>query len=256
MRIHKLPLVAGAIAALSVLAACAQESRPATPDLGVVSPALQQYRDRIVEGDLWQRPQLSARDRSVVTIAALIAGNKTVELPAQLSRALDNGVTPAELSEMITHLAFYSGWSDAVAAVTVIKDVFKKRGIGPDQLPPADPDLLPLDQATEAQRAANNEQNFGTVAPGVLEYTTDVLFRELWLRPGLAPRDRSLVTVSALVASGQVAQITYHLNRAMENGLTQEQASEALTQLAFYAGWPKVFSALPVVKDVFASRPQ
>jgi 4-carboxymuconolactone decarboxylase len=256
MRFHKLPLVAGAIAALSVLAACAQGSRPATPDLAVVSPALQQYRDRIVEGDLWQRPQLSARDRSVVTIAALIAGNKTVELPAQLSRALDNGVTPAELSEMITHLAFYSGWSDAVAAVTVTKDVFKKRGIGPDQLPPADPDLLPLDQATEAQRAANNEQNFGTVAPGVLEYTTDVLFRELWLRPGLAPRDRSLVTVSALVASGQVAQITYHLNRAMENGLTQEQASEALTQLAFYAGWPKVFSALPVVKDVFASRPQ
>jgi 4-carboxymuconolactone decarboxylase len=256
MRFHKLPLVAGAIAALSVLAACAQGSRPATPDLAVVSPALQQYRDRIVEGDLWQRPQLSARDRSVVTVAALIAGNKTVELPAQLSRALDNGVTPAELSEMITHLAFYSGWSDAVAAVTVTNDVFEKRGIGPDQLPPADPDLLPLDQATEAQRAANNEQNFGTVAPGVLEYTTDVLFRELWLRPGLAPRDRSLVTVSALVASGQVAQITYHLNRAMENGLTQEQASEALTQLAFYAGWPKVFSALPVVKDVFASRPQ
>jgi 4-carboxymuconolactone decarboxylase len=89
----------------------------------------------------------------------------------------------------------------------------------------------------------------------VLQYTTDVLFRDLWLRPGLAPRARGLVTVSALVTSGQVAQITYHLNRAMENGLTQEQASEALVQLAFYAGWPKVFSALPVVKDVFASRP-
>jgi 4-carboxymuconolactone decarboxylase len=256
MRIHKLPLVAGAIAALSVLAACAQGSRPAAPDLGAVSPALQQYRDRIVEGDLWQRPQLSGRDRSVVTVAALIAGSNAVELPAQLGRALDNGVTPAELSEMITHLAFYSGWSNAVSAVTVTKDVFEERGIGPDQLPPADPELLPLDQATEAQRAANNEQNFGTVAPGVLQYTTDVLFRDLWLRPGLAPRDRSLVTVSALVASGQVAQITYHLNRAMENGLTQEQASEALTQLAFYTGWPKVFSALPVVKDVFGSRPK
>jgi 4-carboxymuconolactone decarboxylase len=70
----------------------------------------------------------------------------------------------------------------------------------------------------------------------------------------LAPRDRSLVTVSALVACGQVAQITYHLNRAMDNGLTEAQASESLTQLAFYAGWPKVFSALPVVKDVFDAR--
>jgi 4-carboxymuconolactone decarboxylase len=63
-----------------------------------------------------------------------------------------------------------------------------------------------------------------------------------------------MVTVSALVASGQTAQITYHLNRAMDNGLTQEQAGEMLTQLAFYAGWPNVFSAMPVFKDVFARR--
>ncbi|MDI9682908.1 carboxymuconolactone decarboxylase family protein, partial [Burkholderia cenocepacia] len=92
------------------------------------------------------------------------------------------------------------------------------------------------------------------VAPGVVEYTTDALFRDLWLRPGLAPRDRSLVTVSALVANGQVAQIPYHLNRAMDNGLTQAEASEGLTQLAFYAGWPNVFSAMPVFKDVFSRR--
>jgi 4-carboxymuconolactone decarboxylase len=70
----------------------------------------------------------------------------------------------------------------------------------------------------------------------------------------LAPRDRSLVTVSALVASGQVAQISYHLNRAMDNGLTQRQASEVLTHPAFYAGWPNVFSALPVVKEVLEKR--
>jgi 4-carboxymuconolactone decarboxylase len=81
------------------------------------------------------------------------------------------------------------------------------------------------------------------------------LFRELWLRPGLAPRERSMVTVTALVASGQTAQITYHLHRAMDNGLTESEAGEMLTQLAFYAGWPNVFSALPVFKDVFAKRP-
>ena len=106
----------------------------------------------------------------------------------------------------------------------------------------------------ESQRAATVEQNFGAVAPGVVQYTTDLLFRDLWLRPGLAARDRSLVTVSALVASGQVAQIPYHLNRAMDNGLTRTQASEVLTHLAFYAGWPTVFSALPVVKGVFETR--
>jgi 4-carboxymuconolactone decarboxylase len=73
-------------------------------------------------------------------------------------------------------------------------------------------------------------------------------------RPALAPRDRSLVTVSALIASGQNAQITYHLNRAMDNGLTKAQASEMLTQLAFYAGWPSVFSAIPVFKAAFEKR--
>jgi 4-carboxymuconolactone decarboxylase len=61
------------------------------------------------------------------------------------------------------------------------------------------------------------------------------------------------VTVAALVASGQTAQVTYHLNRAMDNGLTQAQASEALTQSAFYTGWPSVFFAMPVVNDVFES---
>ena len=62
------------------------------------------------------------------------------------------------------------------------------------------------------------------------------------------------MTVSALIASGQVAQIPYHLNRAMDNGLTQEQAAEVLTHLAFYVGWPNVFSALPVAKEVFDKR--
>src|SRR5687767_8867432 len=65
---------------------------------------------------------------------------------------------------------------------------------------------------------------------------------------------RGLVIVSALIASGQVAQVPYHLNRAMDNGLTQAQASEAITHLAFYVGWPNAFSALPVAKDVFEKR--
>ncbi len=171
-----------------------------------------------------------------------------------MNLALDNGVKASEISEMITHLAFYSGWGNAMSAVAVVKDVFARRGIKAEELLAASPKPLPLDEAAEAQRASRNEQQFGTVAPGVLQYTTEVLFRDLWLRPDLAPRDRSLVTVSSLVASGQVAQIPYHLNRAMDNGLTQAQASEVFTQLAFYAGWPNVFSALPIAKDVFEKR--
>ena len=231
--------------------------RPSTltlDDLRAVSPALEKYAQDRIDGDLWTRPGLSPRDRSIVTVAAFIARNQAIEMPRHVNLALDNGVKPGELSEIITHLAFYSGWANAMAAVAVTKDVFAQRRIAADQLPPASPKPLPLDETAEARRATGVAQNFGAVAPGIVQYTTDVLFKDLWLRPDLAPRDRSLVTVSALVASGQVAQIPYHLNRAMDNGLTREQASEALTHLAFYAGWPNAFSALPVFKDVFEKR--
>ena len=224
-------------------------------DTHIVAPALEKYTRGTLLGEVWKRPGLSARDRSIVTLAALIARNQTIEMAFYLNLALDNGVKPREISEIITHLAFYSGWANAMSAVAVAKDVFAARGIGADQLPAASPSLLPLNEAAEADRATRVGQQFGEVAPGVVQYTTDILFRDLWLRPDLAPRDRSLVTVSALIASGQVAQIPYHLNRAMDNGLTQSQAAEAITHLAFYVGWPNAMSALPVAKDVFEKRP-
>ncbi len=258
MKLPRWTLVAAALTTASMwTAACGQDNaaneRPSI-DVGTVSPALADYRDRIIESDLWQRPGLSARDRSVVTVAALIARNQTADMGAQMRTALDNGVTPGELSEIITHLAFYAGWPNAQSAVAAAEPVFAERGVDGADLPAADTELLPIDEQAEAQRRASVEQNYGGVSPGVEQYTTDVLFTDLWLRPDLAPRDRSLVTVSALVANGQVGQVTYHLGRAMDHGLTQEQAGEALTQLAFYAGWPNVFSALPVFRDVFASR--
>lgn len=225
-------------------------------DMRAVSPALERYAQERLFGEVWKRPGLSPRDRSVVTLAALIARNQTGEMPYYVNLALDHGVSPAEISEIITHLAFYSGWPNAMAAVAATKPVFAKRKIRSDQLPATSPRLLPLNEAAEADRATRVGEQFGTVSEGVVQYTTDILFRDLWLRPDLAPRDRSLVTVSALVASGQVAQVPYHLNRAMDNGLTQSQASEVLTHLAFYAGWPNVFSALPVAKDVFERRPR
>ncbi len=226
---------------------------PTRDDVRMVAPALEKYQEGALAG-LWKRDGLGPRDRSIVTISALIARNQTIEMRHYFNLALDNGVKPREISETITHLAFYSGWANGMAAVSVAKDVFAQRKIGTDQLPPASGPLLALDEAWEAERASRVEQQFGTVAPGVVQYTTDVLFRDLWLRPDLAPRDRSLVTISALIASGQVAQLTNHLNKAMDNGLTQAQAAEVITHLAFYAGWPNAFSALPVAKAVFEKR--
>jgi len=222
-------------------------------DVGLVSPALERYT-RGPLNELWKRPDLSPRDRSLVTVAVLIGRNQTSELSQYLNLALDNGLEPGEISEVLAHLAFYCGWPNAMAAAAVTQGVFSRRGIEAGRLPPAHAELLPVDEAAEARRAAGVQRDFGAVAPAVVQYTTDLLFRDLWLRPGLAPRDRSLVTVSALIAMGQAGVVSYHLNRAMDNGLTQAQASEVLTHLAFYAGWPNVFSALPVAKAVFEAR--
>jgi 4-carboxymuconolactone decarboxylase len=225
-------------------------------DIRGVAPALETYAREVIQGDLWKRSGLSRRDRSILTVAALIARNQTVELPYYLGLALDSGVKPSEISEIITHLAFYSGWANAMDAIPAARDVFKSRNVGTDQLAPASGPQLPLDEAAEKQRATRVGEQFGQITPSLVQYTADVLFRDLWLRPALAPRDRSLVTVSALIATGQVAQITYHLKRAMDNGLTREEAGELLGHLAFYAGWPNAFSAAPVIKDVIEKRPR
>ncbi|MCX4091811.1 carboxymuconolactone decarboxylase family protein [Nocardia sp. alder85J] len=225
-----------------------------TAEVRAVAPVLDRYSQSVLLGEVWKRPDLSPRDRSLITVSALIARNHLSDLSYHLYWALDNGITPAELSEMVTHLAFYAGWADALAAVPTIKKVFDHRGIGREQLPPVDEDPLPQDTAAEARRADEVARNFGEVAPGVVQYTTELVFGDLWLRPGLAPRDRSLVTIAALVATGHVEQITYHLDRALDSGLTEAEAAEVLTHLAFYVGWPNVFAAMPIVKDVLASR--
>ena len=110
-------------------------------EIAAVSRALEQYGRQRVFGDLWTRPGLTRRDRSVVTVAALIARNQPIELRFQMALALKHGVTPSELSEIITHLAFYSGWGNAMAAVEVAKDVFERHGVDARQLPSASPTL-------------------------------------------------------------------------------------------------------------------
>src|SRR6266446_6327762 len=255
------------IASLFAIAAPSSQARRTKPvtgaepmlpldDIRMVAPALEKYTQGRLLGDVWKRPGLPPRDRSIVTLAVLITRNQAIDMPYYVALALDSGVKPREISEIITHLAFYSGWGNAMSAVAVAKDVFAERKIGADQLPAASPNLLALNEAAEADRAKRVGEQFGAVFPGVVQYTTDVLFRDLWLRPGLAPRDRSLVTVSSLIASGQIAQLTGHLNIGMNNGLTQTEIAEAITHLAFYVGWPNVFSAMPVAKDVFEKRPR
>ena len=103
-----------------------QEQTPAQKLIGPFLPKIVSLTDDVLFGDIWERPELSKRDRSLITVAALIAGGNTEQLPGHLMRAKDNGLTETELKEVITHLAFYAGWPKAMSAIAVARRVFNE----------------------------------------------------------------------------------------------------------------------------------
>ena len=93
---------------------------------------------------------------------------------------------------------------------------------------------------------------WGDIAPRLTEITDEVLFDDVWRRPGLSPRDRSLITVAALVALYRTNELPFHLGKALENGVTRDEIVETITHLAFYSGWPTASTAIAIARDVFA----
>lgn len=153
--------------------------------------------------------------------------------------APDSGMTHLALTEQLDGKAV--DWLEAVSA---------------EQYLPASAQTTPAAAGTSAATSAappsRAQQLFGDVAPKLADLTDQVLFGDVWARPGLSRRDRSLVTVSALIAMNRPDQLRSHLALARQNGLSQDELVEALTHLAFYAGWPSAVSAAGVAKDVFA----
>jgi len=208
-----------------------------------IAPGLATLTDDVLYGDVWRRPELSARDRSLVTISVLIATGKTAQLAGHLGRALTNGVKPSEASGLLAHLAIYCGWPSAVSALEVYEQVYSARKVDTSSLGAASPRLPALASA----RAGATRDELGTVAPKFVQLTNDMVFDDLWRRTDLSVRDRSLVTIAALAAMGDNDQLDVYLRRGLESGLTRAQIAEALTHLGFYAGWPKATKALTAV---------
>ena len=220
-------------------------TRPSGPRQQVLAPGLATMTDDVLYGDVWRRPELSPRDRSLVTIAVLIATGKTAQLAGHLGRALDNGVQPGEASGLLAHLAIYSGWPNAVSALDVYEQVYTSRKVDAAALRAVGPRLAA--PASDAARARATTDELGTVAPKFVELTNAVVFDDLWLRSDLTLRDRSLVTIAALAAMGDDDQLDVYLRRGLESGLTRAQIAEGLTHLGFYAGWGKATKAMTAV---------
>lgn len=119
---------------------------------------------------------------------------------------------------------------------------------------PAQTQQMKEDPAPAKAQQTRAQQLMGDIAPKLAELTDSVLFGDIWERPGLAKRDRSLVTISALIAMNRPDQLRSHLALARRNGVTEAEIIEAITHLAFYTGWPNAVGAVAVAREVFAQK--
>ena len=149
----------------------------------------------------------------------------------------------ASATSAMTHLAMQEAVDGkAVEWLDKVTDAEYNAAIASTSAPAADAAAA---VPSDAQKA------FGDIAPALAQYTDAVLFGDVWRRPGLSPRDRSLVTVSALVAGYRTNELPFHMKRALDNGVTKDELIEVITHLAFYSGWPTANSALPIARRVF-----
>ena len=235
-----------ALAMLLLFPAAFAQQPPPPPGAYDAAPYLGQVRNTYVYGDIWERPGLSARDRSMITVAVNQALYATYELRLHMGRALDNGVTQAEISEIIAHTLWYSGFPTGVNAARVAAEVFEERGL-PARPPGASSRQPPVDPELEFPGAFQQ-------TPYLADLLNQVVYAETWKREELSPRDRSMITVAVGAAMYASSEVRYHSGRALDNGVTQEELAEIITHVAFYSGFPTAVNAARVLADVYTAR--
>lgn len=217
-----------------------------SPDLYAGSPYLGELRNSLVYGEIWERPQLSKRDRSLVTIAVLQALVRD-ELELHIPRGLDNGLTPEEVSEVILHVTFYAGWPTGVQASLTAHEAFEARGLTLGELPRAP-------AGRQGSIPASLGDSYAAV-PRLGELRNSLVYGDIWERPLLSKRDRSLVTIAVNQALRATEELDTHINRALDdNGVTPQEISEVILHVSFYAGWPAAVNAGRLATAAFRAR--
>ncbi|TNH04365.1 carboxymuconolactone decarboxylase family protein [Testudinibacter sp. TR-2022] len=225
-------------------------------DVAAVSPTLAAFTGSAIVNNLWQRQGLSTHDRCVITVAALIARAQTAGMAHYFNKAMDNGVSAEEMSEIVLHMAFYAGWSNAFNAVIILKDIFAERGIDAAKLPVLHPEPLPLAQALPDNDFFMGliDQNIRPFAPGLADFSTDLLYHHVWQRPGLSVRDRNLISITALIVQGLRDFLGVYMARGIQQGISRTEMGEVITHLAFYAGWPTVIPCIAAVQQAYDAQ--
>ena len=233
-----------------------------TPLAWPMAPDLERIAGEFLFGSVWHRPALKDKQREMITLTCLTVLKRDNQTRRHLSNALNLGLTPIEIVEVLMHSMFYSGVPATLDALAIAREVFERRGIDytpqlvfdstetPDELydrgvarrieymgPPASGGLGPVTQA---------EREFGRL-------TAEYYWGSIWARPGLTLPERSICTMAALTALGRESQLASHIRGGLNVGLTQEEIVEVFIHATFYCGLPFVRSAIDLANEIFRS---
>ncbi|HCO61214.1 MAG TPA: hypothetical protein DIT58_13625 [Porticoccaceae bacterium] len=241
------------------------------PDPEAAAQALEQANGALASfvidglfGDLWSRSAMNKRDRSLIAVAALTTlGLFDPPLRTNIRGAINHGLTPTEIREIITHLCGYAGFPKAIEAMTVANSVFADMGVAPEN-----ETLEPARKIDADERRRLGAEGLSRVSGGAfpvdpdsaLSVLTDqlgdvgahaleFLFAEVWSREELSRRDRSLVVVTALTTLGRTDELDIHIPGAINHGVTREELEELMLMVSAYAGFPFAVEGMRVLRE-------
>ena len=227
--------------------------------------ALGSFAFDVVMGDVWARPQLSRRDRSLIVISVLATIGSTEELSLHTQVGLNNGLTRTEIEELVLHVAAYAGFPMAMQASRVVTDRFCQID-GVDRLPERT-GAEDLDDAERRLRAHDVRKSLTGVRcaddvdadyAAMVEHLGDVgmiayhwAFGDLWSRDELNRRDRSLIVIAILTVLSRIDELAFHVPAGLNHGLSREEIEEIMVQMTIYGGIPRAVEGIQATRRAF-----
>ena len=227
--------------------------------------ALGSFAFDVVMGDVWSRPQLSRRDRSLIVISVLATIGSTEELSLHTQVGLNNGLSRSEIEELVIHVAAYAGFPMAMQASRVVTDRFCQID-GVDRLPErSGAEELGDDQRRIRAHDVRKSLTGGRCADDVdddfaamVDHLGDVgeiayhwAFGDLWARDELNRRDRSLVVISILTVLSRIDELAFHVPAGLNHGLDRDEIEEIMVQMTIYGGIPRAVEGIRATKQAF-----
>ena len=234
-----------------------------TPLAWDVAPDLDRIAGEFLFGSIWHRPALKTQQREMITLTCLTVLKRDNQVRRHLGNALNLGLTPIQIVEILMHSSFYSGVPATLDALTIASEVFKEKGVDYTPQEIFDPSETPDDLYDRG--VARRTEYMGPPASGgqgpvtqaereFSRLTTEYYWGSIWNRPGLDLPDRSICTMAALTALGRESQLASHIRGALNVGLTQEEIVEVFIHATFYCGLPFTRSAIDLANEIFRSH--